>query len=216
MHKSIVCLALPHSRIRRPKSEAKLQITPLGPLLPWTLPLLGYGFFPLPPCLFALIAAKSVQDRPSLYPPESCHFVVLVERVAHWADSLGDVATPVSCAKRQQDCCPEREDWAIKSDLGRGGGHTVLESRWPLLLDLCGGSDFTALNRFSRKKRKKLPHIETELQAPTIKPLAHHCHGNGIWKYKENFREEVGSGGHRVAINHPSMPFTTRTLTSHL
>eukprot|EP00983_Pelagomonas_calceolata_P051776 1142562-Pelagomonas_calceolata.AAC.1 len=36
-----------------------------------------------------------------------------------------------------------------------------------------------------RKKRKKLFHIETELQTPTINPLASNCDGGSIWKYRE-------------------------------
>eukprot|EP00983_Pelagomonas_calceolata_P018696 586516-Pelagomonas_calceolata.AAC.4 len=36
-----------------------------------------------------------------------------------------------------------------------------------------------------RKKRKKLLHIETELQTPTIDPLAPNCDGNSIWKCRE-------------------------------
>eukprot|EP00983_Pelagomonas_calceolata_P054973 1143910-Pelagomonas_calceolata.AAC.2 len=33
-----------------------------------------------------------------------------------------------------------------------------------------------------RKKRKNLLHIETELQTPTINPLASNCDGGSIWK----------------------------------
>eukprot|EP00983_Pelagomonas_calceolata_P031483 987484-Pelagomonas_calceolata.AAC.1 len=97
----------PSSRSRsRSKTFRLHQIgaaAPLGSAAAWV-----WNVFPLPPCLFALHAPEAGQHHPSLYPPGSWHFVVLLERVAHWADSLRGVATLVSCTESQKECCPVR------------------------------------------------------------------------------------------------------------
>eukprot|EP00983_Pelagomonas_calceolata_P066800 1149218-Pelagomonas_calceolata.AAC.2 len=44
------------------------------------------------------------------------------------------------------------------------------------------------------RKRKTLLHVETELQIPTINPLASNWQGNDVWRYKENLVKKLAQG----------------------